>query len=81
MSTRKGTKWNNNDRTETINFAENIKKCSQWNCFQKKILIFASLFQQGQRHRGELFGFEPSENLGNSMRLTSFVCNLIRTIN
>ena len=47
----------------------------------KKILIFASLFQQGQRHRGELFGFEPSENLENSMRLTSFVCNLIRTIN
>ena len=33
----------------------------------KKILIFASLFQQGQRHRGELFGFEPSENLENSM--------------
>lgn len=33
----------------------------------KKILIFASLFHQGQRHRGELFGFEPSENLENSM--------------
>ena len=39
MSTRKGTKWNNNDRTETINFAENIKKCSQWNCFQKNPYI------------------------------------------
>ena len=33
----------------------------------KIFLIFASLFHTEQRHRGELFGFEPSENLENSM--------------
>ena len=32
----------------------------------KIFLIFASLFHTEQRHRGELFGFEPSENLENS---------------
>ena len=33
----------------------------------KIFLIFATLFHTEQRHRGELFGFEPSENLENSM--------------
>ena len=47
----------------------------------KIFITFASLFHEGQQHRGELFGFEPSEKLENSMRLTPFVCNLIRTIN
>ena len=32
----------------------------------KIFLIFASLFHTEQRHKGELFGFEPSENLENS---------------
>ena len=33
----------------------------------KIFITFASLFHEGQQHRGELFGFEPSENLENSM--------------
>ena len=32
----------------------------------KIFLICASLFHTEQRYRGELFGFEPSENLENS---------------
>ena len=31
------------------------------------LLIFASSFSIGRRHRGELFSFDPSENLENSM--------------
>ena len=31
------------------------------------LLIFASSFSIGRRHRGELFSFDPSENLQNSM--------------
>ena len=33
----------------------------------KLMLIFASSFSIGRRHRGELFSFDPSENLQNSM--------------
>ena len=33
----------------------------------KLMLIFASSFSIGRRHRGELFSFDPSENLENSM--------------
>ena len=33
----------------------------------KILLIFASSFSIGRRHRGELFSFDPSENLENSM--------------
>ena len=33
----------------------------------KFILIFATSFINGRRHRGELFSFDPSENLENSM--------------
>ena len=33
----------------------------------KILLIFASSFSIGRRHRGELFSFDPSENLQNSM--------------
>ena len=33
----------------------------------KILLIFASSFINGRRHRGELFSFDPSENLENSM--------------
>ena len=32
----------------------------------KLMLIFASSFINGRRHRGELFSFDPSENLQNS---------------
>ena len=32
----------------------------------KILLIFASSFINGRRHRGELFSFDPSENLENS---------------
>ena len=32
----------------------------------KIMLIFASSFLNGRRHRGELFSFDPSENLQNS---------------
>jgi hypothetical protein len=32
----------------------------------KLIPIFVPLFCMGQRHRGELFSFDPSENLENS---------------
>ncbi len=32
----------------------------------KIMLIFASSFFNGRRHRGELFSFDPQENLENS---------------
>ena len=32
----------------------------------KILLIFASSFSIGRRHRGELFSFDPQENLENS---------------
>ena len=32
----------------------------------KLMLIFASSFSIGRRHRGELLSFDPSENLENS---------------
>ena len=33
----------------------------------KIFITFVPLFHEEQQHRGELFGFEPSENLENSM--------------